>query len=432
MKHLCSWRSLSRNDRKLLIVILVVALLVRLTAAFLLGDEIRGLSGAHDEISYSMLGQRFASGYGMTFPQKWYPWIDANAPQSYYSFTFSFLLATIYKIFGYHPLAARLVMAFVSVGVVFMVFKVACYFFDNRTALLSSAIAAIYAYFIFYGVSLVTETPFILAILTAIYLGTMLVQNSGRIVLWIVFGIALAFSVLLRMAVIFFVPVLFMWMLVQMHDHRQRFYVLIPIVIILLAITPFTIRNYLLWGKFMLLESQFGHVFWNGNHPGHMGNFHPYKVFPIPPNILASKNDAIITNELLKMGIQNVLANPKNFVLLTLTRLREFFKFWPTADSSFLANILRVISFGIIFPLSILGIILSLKRWHALTPIFLFMLIHTAVYATSWTMIRYRIPLDVFLIMFASVSILFVFDNIRRKITLIEPDEGHIFVDSSL
>jgi len=55
--------------------------------------------------------------------------------------------------------------------------------------------------------------------------------------------------------------------------------------LILLSILPFTIRNYIIWNRFLLLQSQFGHVFWNGNHPDSKGDFHPYHAYEIPEDV---------------------------------------------------------------------------------------------------------------------------------------------------
>lgn len=392
--------------------ILISALVLRVVAALVLGNTVSGLSGAHDEISYNMLGQRFAAGHGMTFPENWYPWIKANAPQSYFSYTFSLFLAGIYAVFGYFPIVARLIMALMSTGVIYMIFIIGRRLFDHQIALIASAIAAVYAYLIFYGVTLVTETPFILALLVAIYVA-LVIREGPSLRLWILLGISLAITVLLRMAVIFFVPVLLGWILWSLHERRHIKYGVIPIVILFMALLPFTMRNYNLWGHVMLLEAQFGHVFWNGNHPGHEGDFHPYKVFEIPEEVLESNNDAEITNELLRRGIRNVIEAPDHFLLLTLTRLREYFTFWPTQDSTLPANVLRVISFGLIVPFTIIGLVAGLRRWQMLLPVYLFMLIHTGVYAVSWTMIRYRIPVDVFFIIFTAYAIVLISEHIR-------------------
>ncbi len=406
----------SRPHQRLLVGLLAIALLLRVAAALYLGDDVSGLSGAHDEISYSMLGQRFAAGHGMTFPEGWYPWIEADAPQSYYSYSISLFLAGIYALFGYHPLAARLIMAVMSTLIVWMVYLVGKRLFNEKVALLATAISAVYAYLIFYGVTLVTETPFTLALLIALYLAIRM--RSGEMTgvgSWVLLGIVLAIAVLLRMAVIFFIPILLFWLFFAIRKHTSVIMLAVPLAIIALAVAPLALRNWQLWHQFLLLEAQFGHVFWNGNHPGHLGNFHPFIVFPIPEEVLALKNDVLITNTLLRMGIQNVLAQPGDFVMLTLTRLREFFLFWPTADSTLAANILRVCSFGLILPFTLYGLVVNLRRFQELAPIYLFGLVHTGIYAVTWTMIRYRIPLDPFFILFAAYTLVMIYSRVTQR-----------------
>jgi 4-amino-4-deoxy-L-arabinose transferase-like glycosyltransferase len=384
------------------VAIFVVAFLVRIAAALYLGNQISGISGAQDEISYSLLGHRLAEGFGLTFPQDWYPWIKANSPQSYFSAAMSMYLAGIYSIFGYAEVAARLITAMLSMGILWIMYLLSKRLFGESAALITAAMGAVYAYLIFYGVTLVTETPFMLALLAAIYLAYEIADQPTPWK-WCMLGVSLALTLLFRMAVVFYVPVLIGWILVRRRE--WSYWALAPLAIMALFVAPFTLRNYRLWGEFALLETQFGHVFWNGNHPGHHGNFQPFKVFPIPDDVLALQNDVRITKKLLAMGIHNVLSNPKDFGMLTLTRLREFFMFWPTSDSSRSANLLRVLSFGIMWPFAVAGIYLSRHQWRDLAPIYLFAIFHTGVYAVTWTMIRYRIPLDAVLIPFAAVAV---------------------------
>jgi hypothetical protein len=45
-------------------------------------------------------------------------------------------------------------------------------------------------------------------------------------------------------------------------------------------------------------------------------------------------------------------------------------------------------------------------------PIYLFIIIHTAIHAISWTMIRYRIPLDALFIIFAAFATTVLLDKV--------------------
>jgi 4-amino-4-deoxy-L-arabinose transferase-like glycosyltransferase len=409
------------------IAILIAAFLIRSAAALYLGNEVTGLSGAQDEISYSMLGQRFAAGHGLTFPENWYPWILANAPQSYYSATMSLYLGAIYSAFGYQPIIARLVTALLSTLAVAMIVVLSRRLFGDSVALASGLIAAVYPYLVFYGATLVTETPFILAVFTAIYLAyrTTEVPSLPR---WLGLGVALAVAVLFRMAVLFFAVPLLIW--IAWRTAHRRTMALIPVAVIVLCVLPFTVHNYRTWGSLLLLEAQFGHVFWNGNHPGHQGDFHPYRVFTIPEDVLANRNDVQITNQLLRLGIQNVINDPESFARLTVTRLREFFRFWPVGESETLVDMGRMLSFGLLLPFAVGGMVVSAHRWRELAPLLLFIVAHMAPYAVTWTMIRYRIPLDAVLIPFSVVGAIWVGERARR---LLSPNHtgwstfGHLF-----
>jgi 4-amino-4-deoxy-L-arabinose transferase-like glycosyltransferase len=353
-------------------------------------------------VTYSTLAERLVTGHGLTFPTGWYPWIQADAPQSYFSASMSLLLAGVYFVVGYQPLVARLAMAMLSTLAVAQIGLLADRLFGRKVAIVAGLIAAVYAYLIFYGVTLVTETPFIVSVLAGLILTYRVLDNPAPRN-WVLLGIALALATLFRMAIIFFVVPMLVWLVWRQRQHWRR--ALIPLAIIALAILPFTIHNYLIWGRFLLLESQFGHVFWNGNHPGHLGNFHPFKVFPIPPEVLASHNDVEITNRLLQMAVQNILNDPGMFVMLTITRMREYIVFWPTPSSEPQANLLRMLSWGVLVPFALAGLALARKHWSQAMPIFLFIALHTFVHAVSWTMPRYRLPVDAVLIPFGALAL---------------------------
>ncbi|MEZ4672701.1 MAG: glycosyltransferase family 39 protein [Caldilineaceae bacterium] len=79
-------------------------------------------------------------------------------------------MASIYATFGFYPLIARVVMALLSTAIVGMVYVLGRRLFNEPVARLAVAIAAVYAYLIFYGVTLVTETPFTLALMLVLYI----------------------------------------------------------------------------------------------------------------------------------------------------------------------------------------------------------------------------------------------------------------------
>lgn len=397
-----------------LFLILLFAFLLRAGTAVWLGNKMEVLEagGTHDQVSYDMLAYRLAHGYGFTFPQAWYPWVPPDTPTSYYSGTMVLHLALIYQLFGYNPLIPRLLYALLGTLIVFLIYRLGKRLFGERAALCAALLAAVYAYLVLYSATLLTETPFILFLLLAID-QTYALAPKPAIGGFVLLGVGLAGAVLFRMAVLPYVVVLLFWLLWKRRRQRltagQRqpfplWQILIPVAILVAAVLPWTVRNYGLYGRFMLLESQFGHVFWNGNHPDRPADWGEVGwVAPLPAD-LTGLNEADLTYELLARGQQELLSNPVRFLRLTLGRARVFFMFWPSASSSLMSNLGRVLSFGICLPFMLAGLVLSRRRWRELLPLYLFLVIHLGVYLSSWVMIRYRVPADAVLLLFAGLT----------------------------
>ncbi len=118
----------------------------------------------------------------------------------------SFYLGMIYKIFGFYPIIARFITAILSTLIVAMIYLLSSELFDEKVATISSLVAAFYAYLIFYGVTLVTETPFILCLLIVLYLSYKTVQAPSR-AKWISLGILHGFSRAFPNGFHFFCPI---------------------------------------------------------------------------------------------------------------------------------------------------------------------------------------------------------------------------------
>lgn len=399
-------------------LILLLALASRLAVAGWLGNrmEVLEAGGTHDQVSYDMLARRVATGYGFTFPEGWYPWVPPDVPTSYYSGSMVIHLAAIYKLVGYNPIVPRILYALLGTGIVYLMYRLGRRLFGERVGLIAAALGAAYAYLILYSAVLLTETPFIFFLFLTLDTGYSLVESrNSRMRRLLLLGIAMSGMLLFRMAALPFLIALLIWVGIRSHQERlslRAVQLLVPLLIVVLAVAPWTLRNYHLFGRFMLLESQFGHVFWNGNHPDRPADWGEVSwVAPIPED-LQSLNEVDLTNELLRRGQEAVLRDPVRFLGLTLGRAKIFFMFWPSPKSSLISNVARVLSFGIMLPLMLYGLYLSRRYWKDCAPLYLFLLLHLGVYLASWVMIRYRIPADAVLLLFAALAI----DELWRRI----------------
>ena len=176
--------------------------------------------------------------------------------------------------------------------------------------------------------------------------------------------------------------------------------------IIVLMIAPWTIRNYRVFHQFLLLNSNAGYAFYASNHP-HLGTEWSNENIVVPvPEELHGQNEAQLDHALTQMGIQFIVADPKRYLLLTLNKTLEYFKFWPTSDSSRISNLNRVLSFGLYLPFMLVGLFLSFSRWRNFIALYLFSVIHTGIHLLSWPAPRYRLPVDAVSMIFAGLAVL--------------------------
>lgn len=434
------------QDRRaqILIVILFVSVILRAASALYLGDQVVDLPGTADQVSYHTLALRVLGGHGFTFDRRWWPMTEAGAPTAHWSFLYTFYLVAVYASLGPHPLAARLIQS-VIVGVLqpYLTYRLAQHVFPSSVLskddlpsphrepdlipLLAAAITAVYAYFVYYAATLMTESFYITAILAALHLTIRLADRAHEPAtrpsitknwnLEIGLGLTLATAVLLRQLFLIIVPFLLLWLaasLVRRCGWRRTLVsIVIPPSIVVLAILPFTVYNYSRFGRLVLLNTNAGYAFFWGNHPIYGTNF--IDILPpegpsyqdLIPLELRGMDEAALDQALLKRGLQFVLDDPMRFVLLSFSRIKSYFKFWPDPASSAISNVTRVTSFGLFLPFMIYGTLRTLVKRP--TPsawlMVLFVVTYTGMHLLSWALIRYRLPVDAVMVIFASLAV---------------------------
>ena len=135
----------------------------------------------------------------------------------------------------------------------------------------------------------------------------------------------------------------------------------------------------------------------------------------IPAN-LKNLDEAALDQALLRKGLQFVYEDPLRYLLLSLSRIPAYFKFLPSSKSSIISNITRVFSFGLALPFMVAGIglwVYNLKKdryskYNGLL-LLLFVVIYSCIHILSWSLIRYRLPVDAIGLIFASFALYEIF-----------------------
>lgn len=410
MKSLLRSAVLSQDGtrpRQLLALILAAAILIRIAVAFLMGDQVTVLPGIQDQVSYDALAHSLLDGRGYSFTKNWYPFTPPNTPTAHWSFLYPLYLAGIYAVTGYHPLIARLVQGALGGALTcLLVYLIGRRVADEATGLVAAALAALYGYFIYYNAALMTETFSIVLVLLALYLSLELKEDPTAI-RWVGLGLSLGLAALLRQTVLLFVPFLLLWLFMELRTRGIRWwYFAIPVAIMFLLISPWTVRNYRVYREFLLLNSNAGYAFFASNNPN-MGTDWRNEIVVVPvPEELKGQNEAQLDRALTRRGLGFILADPERYLRLSLDKTLEYFKFWPSSESSLISNLNRVLSFGLYLPFMLLGLYLSFSRWRSFSLLYLFIIIHTGIHLLSWPSPRYRLPVDAVTMVFAGMALL--------------------------
>ncbi|MEW5959871.1 MAG: hypothetical protein AB1801_19270, partial [Chloroflexota bacterium] len=109
--------------------------------------------------------------------------------------------------------------------------------------------------------------------------------------------------------------------------------------------------------------------------------------------------------------------DPGRYMILSLSRFKDYFKFWPSPDSGLVSNLSRVFSFGVLWPFMLYGVIYGLRHFASKSLIlYLFMIIYSGIHILSWTLIRYRLPVDAVLLPFAGLALVELYLKLSRRL----------------
>ena len=411
----------------LLIAIFILAILIRLLYLNQIASTPVYYGLAMDSDKYDTLATYILQG---NFTHKDFIYLNPLYP---------FFLALIYLIFGQSHFPVALIQATFDSFSCMLVYYIAAAFFNKRVGIIAAFIYACYGIAIFYtGILL---APTVVIFLTLLFVASLIAAEQKRaIFIFFISGILLGFSVLARPNVILFLFLLPLWFFAVLRQKigtrksvRGMIYLLTGFFIITSLIT---VRNYFIEKKLSPFSAQGGINFYIGNNPEATGFFmSPQGISSTPvEQVLTSIEYAeqeaggtLTTSEAsrywLFKGISFIKEYPLDAFLLYIKKCTFFWRkeeipiniHFQLCKNLFPIFRLPLISFGMIAPFAILGIILSLKRWKSTLLITLFAFSYMLSVIVFFVSARYRLPTVPFLIIFSSYALYRSFEVVRAK-----------------
>ena len=350
--------------------------------------------------------------------KRYYGVVKWGEPSSFFEPLYPLFSAGAYLVFGDRFLFHRLLLAVMGSFTCLVVFGIGKRLLNEGTGYIAAWLCALYPYFIFYTVFLMSETFLIFFLALSIYYYVAMWQDptvKNAILLGIMFGL----TFLTRSIIFGLIPFLLLY-LVILNYKKQILPVMVSVVVFSAVLAPWVIRNYNLHGKFVLLSTRGGYNIWLRNNPFYYQDelealgykvpvkylndikYREYLDFPaLPENSGEIERNKILTEE----GKKFIALNPKLFAYLCWIRLRTILGFHGTLSQGLMYKMVGIFSFGIIFPCALISLVVNRRRWKEFIPLVMIFGYFVSVYTLTHDGIRYRLPADPYLFLIAALFV---------------------------
>jgi len=385
------------------ICIFLLALLTRLLIIGFWQGAGRGEHLSSDATVYYEIAQNLVQGRGFLLE---------GTPSLRRGPLYPLFLALSLKL-GSFPLLPQLGQAFFGAVSCFVLFWLGRSLFGNRAAGLAAGIQSVDYLSVRQTVSMMPEVLFVFFLLMSTWFLFLAKRENARTVWWgALAGVFAGLSVLAKEVLAFYLLLLGIWLFLGRDPCKNRAVrTIVFLASFLLTLSPWVVRNYLVLRKPVFITVSTGHSFYLGNNPsvnvrvvGEEWDFYFDSWFPHDDPNLPPLFTPEADHYLLRRGFEYAASHPTRFIELTGKKfLRLWFPYYQ--DSPWLAKGLTVLCYVPVLVLGSAGLLLSVKHWKELIPLWGPIVYLSSVHAVTISSIRYRFPLMPFLTIFAAFAV---------------------------
>ena len=301
---------------------------------------------------------------------------------------------------------------------VILIFKIAKILFNNiNISILAGIISSIYPFFIFYSISILSENlyiNFILLIFISLYSRNYLIAF-----------ILITLSILLRPILdLIAIPLIFIfsYYIHNLSFHKIKYLILKYIFIYILLMSPWWIHQKIKYGEFVRLNLGDGIVLYSGNNKLNKsggGAIDIEKGADVDNSIFAKiKNPVLKNEEMKKEALIYIKSDPIHFLKMMYIKFIRFWRLWPYSSiyEKPIFIIVSILSYGTCLIFSILFLIkINRINFIKIMPIIILISYICLIHIITISSIRYRLPIEPFLIIFASHYLINNLSGIKIK-----------------
>ena len=362
------------------------------------------------------VARAIAAGEGFSSPLRM---VDSG-PTAWFTPIYPYLVAGIFKLWGIYSYSSEIVIqtlncAFASLTII-PIHAIAKRTFGNGAATGAAWAWAFFPTALFFPIIWIWETTLAALFFALIFWATLALRREHKLLPWLGYGTLWVVGTLINPSILSLFPFFLAWLVWEAHKESAPWAkpVAAALLIFTIGLVPWTIRNYRVFDKFIVLRSNFGLELWLGNNPNVIGGM----------SLLSHPNDNPQEAEKYKeMGEIAYMADKEHEAFAFMrthprdtldSMFRRFVENWLDFTDSPLDTWSRVslyarafIVMNCLFPLlSFLGALYAYRaRGSEALPFAMVLLIFPLVFYLTHSSLRYRFPIDPVMMVLAAGAV---------------------------
>lgn len=340
-----------------------------------------------------------ASGHGFGSP-----FVPGNGPTAWEPPLYPYLTAGVFLLFGIYSKTSAFVLlclnSVFSALTCIPIFLIARRIFSEKVAVGSAWAWALLPNVMFWCVRWVWETSLSALLVAIIFWLALTLEDRGGWQPWFQFGVLWGIAALNSTSLLSFLPGAGFWAWYRRAQRGKRSLagVVLASVVFFACITPWLIRNYQTFGKFIFIRDNFGAELRLGNGPGADGTWMEY-LHPAQDLFALHQYEAMGELAYIALRKQQALdyirADYPRFVRLCLKRFVYYWAGPPKATEPWWLNPAKNSLFLASSVLTFWGLGRTLRqRRPGASLLFWLILLYPAVYYVVFSALRYRQPIE--------------------------------------
>ncbi len=358
---------------------------------------------------------------------------------------YPYFLTAVYNAVGESIYWSRMIQVLLGSFLPLLVLALGLRLFEHRVAWTAALATALYPTFIYYDAALLIT--FIMTLVTVLLLWqTYRAREHPTWLNFVLVGLLLGLAGLARPNILLFGPFLIIWFLVELRPRLGWSQSLGRYLVVGLCaaavIAPVTIRNYQVSGDLVPVAWQGGYNFYIGNHRNANGwsatapeidktweGGYRESIAIAEQAAGRELSRAEVSDYWWHRGLDEIRADLGGWLALEFRKLRLIFQGIeiPNNQSLYMVNdysgLMSVLMwhegigfpFGIVAPLALIGLAISLREWRKYLLVYLLMGSYLLSLLMFFVCARFRQPIMPLFILFAVLAVISLIDYLRDR-----------------